>query len=186
MKKDTREGVFFIDPTEGFLRYCRAGCPRPTTKPRAFRKPCRGRRSRRPVSAGCPPRGLPRATRSQRRQAPAPTSSTEGFLRYCRAGCPHPAASIGVLSYVDGGLRAGRPTTKPRAFRKPCRGRRLRRPVSAGCPPRGLPRAMRSQRRQAPAPTSSTEASCDTPPRRATYVLILPSPSPAMPCGTGT
>ena len=89
------------------------------------------------------------------------------LLRYCRAGCPHPAASIGVLSYVDGGLRAGRPTTKPRAVRKPCRGRRLRRPVSAGCPPRGLPRATRSQHRHAPAPTSSTEASCDAlpPPR---------------------
>ncbi len=75
----------------------------PTIRPRAFRKPCRGRRSRRPVSAGCPlrgeisgcpPRGLPRATRSQRRQAPAPTSSREGRLWCCRGRCPHRPVNI--------------------------------------------------------------------------------------------
>ena len=30
-------------------------------------------------------------------------------MSFRRAGCPHPAASMGVLSYVDGGLWAGRP-----------------------------------------------------------------------------
>ena len=34
-----------------------------------------------------------------------------------------PAASIELLSYVDGGLRAGRPTTPQATFPKPCRGR---------------------------------------------------------------
>ena len=48
--------------------------------------------------------------------------------------------SMVVLSYVDGGVWAPRPTTPQATFPRPCRGRRLRRPVSAGC-------------RQAPAPT---------------------------------
>ena len=94
------------------------------------------------LTAGCPPRGLPRATRSQRRQAPAPTGLAKRPRSYRRGRCLHPAASIGTLSYVDGGLRAGRPTTPQAAFPRTCRGRRLRRPVSAGC-------------RQAPAPTTS-------------------------------
>ena len=34
-------------------------------------------------------------------------------------------------------------------------------PHFAGCPPRGLPRATRSQRRQAPAPTTTTSTSCN-------------------------
>ena len=45
----------------------------PTARPRAFRKPCRGRRSRRPVSAGW-------------RQAPAPTTLQGAFPRTCRGG----------------------------------------------------------------------------------------------------
>ena len=53
----------------------------PTMGPRAFRKLCRGRRSRRPASAGC-------------RQAPAPTSSREGRLWCCRAACPQAAVNI--------------------------------------------------------------------------------------------
>ena len=96
----------------------------------------------------------------------------------CRAGCPHPAASIGVLSYVDGAMWASPPTTPQATFPRTCRGRRSRRPASAGCPPRArlspagrdvaarrqrggraLPRAMRSQRRQAPAPTGLAKRS---------------------------
>ena len=42
------------------------------------------------------------------------------FSRLRRAGCPHPAASTEPLSYVDGGLRAGRPTTPQATFPRTC------------------------------------------------------------------
>ena len=76
------------------LRFAGVWASPPTDEDKGAHNLCRGRRSRRPASAGCPPRGLPRATRSQRRQAPAPTSSREGRLWCCRAGCPHPAVNI--------------------------------------------------------------------------------------------
>ena len=58
-----------------------------------------------------PPRGLPLGVNA------APYKIYARPRSCCRAGCPHPAASIGTLSYVDGGLRAPRPTNSTEGSR---------------------------------------------------------------------
>ena len=92
--------------------------PRPTTRPRAFCKPCRGRRSRRPVSAGC-------------RQAPAPTRFREGRLWCCRAACPQAAVNIRKCSNRRGGAHGPRPTTLREGLGRICRGDPMWSPVMA-------------------------------------------------------
>ena len=123
MKKDTLAGVFFY----GHRRLWRVAPLPPSDEGKTL--PSGERCRRRRQSGGRRWHGASRdGGRDKRRNLSV-------FLSPCLAIASAAPSSEGAKALrastyenlsIDGGVWAPRPTTKPRAFRKPCRGRRLR------------------------------------------------------------